>query len=256
MLLCLGAANTLHASYWGWRFNSKMSDTEESIAREKAEAEAEERAKIESGEKAREEAARAKEEVARAHEEIAKLKAEIESKNKAEEKEAEIQAAEDAEERAELFSGIGSAILWYIPNRICDLVDCFTFEVGVGEIGLDLSLTRYATFGAGVGYAYITGFGFNNQNGLFRQQNWYADFLNLRLGETDRKNICGDYKAFRQRYKGEIDIEKMKESGCEDPYAIGVKASCYAGVNLQLHPVEFLDFLAGFIFIDIKDDDK
>ena len=86
MLLCLGAANTLHASYWGWRFNSKMSDTEESIAREKAEAEAEaeERAKIESGEKAREEAAKAKEEVARAHEEIAKLKAEIESKNKAE----------------------------------------------------------------------------------------------------------------------------------------------------------------------------
>lgn len=217
-MICMGFTSTLHASYWGWRFNSLWTETAESSARE----EAEEKARIEAEERAREEA---------------------------EEKAA-------AEKRRKTYAEIGSAILWYLPNRLGDLLECFTFEVGIGDIGVDLSLTRYATFGAGVGYAYMTGFGFNDQNGLYRQRYWNADFLNLRLGEIDRRNICGDYQNLRQRYKGEINIDEMKFKAIEDPYAVGVKASCYVGVNFQLHPVEFLDFLAGWFFIDFKDDDR
>ena len=42
----------------------------------------------------------------------------------------------------------------------------------------------------------------------------------------------------------------------EDPYAIGVKAAFLLGAKVQFHPVEFADFLAGFLLFDISNDDR
>ncbi len=168
-----------------------------------------------------------------------------------------------AEKRKESFDGfkkgvaaVGHNILWYLPNRICDLVDCFTGEIGVGEIGIDLKLTRYAEFGTGIGTAYMTGWSINRQNGLYMQRSYYANFLQLSASDTVRKTICGDYIPTYGSNSGTVDIENMLKQNAEDPFAIGIKAGCYINFRFELHPVEIADFIAGIFFIDFKGDDQ
>lgn len=169
----------------------------------------------------------------------------------------------EAEKRKESFDGfkkgvaaVGHNILWYLPNRICDLVDCFTGEIGVGEIGIDLKLTRYAEFGTGIGTAYMTGWSINRQNGLYMQRSYYANFLQLNASDTVRKTVCGDYIPIYSSHSGTVDIENMLKQNAEDPFAIGIKAGCYINFRFELHPVEIADFIAGIFFIDFKKDDQ
>ena len=150
----------------------------------------------------------------------------------------------------------GSALLWYIPNRLSDLMDIFTVEVGIGELGLDLVLTRYASFGAGVGVLHMLGWSINNQHGIYRQDGWYAYLLNRSAMNIHREKVCGNYASFTRYDDGRIDIGRMDAAQAEDPYAIGLKAGCYLNLNFQIHVTELADFIAGIFFIDFKEDDK
>ena len=137
-------------------------------------------------------------------------------------------------------------------------MDIFTFEVGAGEIELELFLTRYAAFGAGVGQSYTLGWSVNDQHGIYWQRGWYASVMNRRGYEITRSTVrdCGEYVDFYGQGFRKLDAEQMKKKKMEDPYAIGVKAGCYFSLNFQIHPEEFIDFLCGIICLDTKDDDK
>ena len=150
----------------------------------------------------------------------------------------------------------GRALLWYIPNRLSDLMDIFTAEIGVGELGLDLQLTRHAAFGAGVGRSYMVGWSIFNQHGVYRQQGWYADVFRYRASNIQRDSVCGAYTPFFKTNSNLVDISEMRSVGAEDPWAVGIKACCYVDLKFQFHVTEFADFLAGFLFIDFMDDDK
>ena len=158
------------------------------------------------------------------------------------------------EERSE--RSAGDALLWYIPNRLSDLMDIFTVEIGAGELGLDLQLTRCASFGAGVGSSHMLGWSICNQHGIYRQQGWYADLLNRRFAVVRRDKVCGAYTPFCLSDNGRVDIEKMSKAKAEDPYAIGVKVCCYLNLKFQVHVTELADFIAGIFFIDFKEDDN
>ena len=150
----------------------------------------------------------------------------------------------------------GSQILWYLPNRLVDLLDCFTFEVGGGEYSLDLQFTRFATFGGNIGYSGMLGWSANRQLGLYTQRIWNADFLNLNISETNRKSILGNYVKIYSSKKGAVSIENMIDEGAFDPFAIGARIGCYFTVNFLFHPVEFADFLAGWFLVDFREDDN
>ena len=252
LLLVIGAGSfDLHAgnAYLGWRFFSKFNESREGKVQREAEEkrEAEERAAAEE-KRIAEEKREAEERAAAEEKRIAEEKREAEENARAFE--------QFCKDTGNFFSAVGHGIVWYLPNRLSDIVDCFTVEAGIGEIGFNLYLTRYATFGAGVGHSYMTGWSVNDQNGLYCEQSWYANFLQLCKGDTSRRTICGDYVQFYRYSNGAVDISQMISEKAEDPFAIGVKAACYVGFKFQFHPVELADCLAGFLFIDFRGDDE
>ena len=247
-------------------------EAEAEVKRARAEAAAE-RAKAEAAEKARAEAeapakagteapakagteapAKAEAEAPAKVEAEAPAKVEAEAPAKAEA--AAAQTADDSDEGESTSTKVGRALLWYIPNRLSDLMDVFTLELGAGELGIDLQLTRFASLGAGVGSSYMLGWSIYNQHGVYWQQGWYADLLNRRYGEVRRDKVCGYYTPFSRSDDGRVDIGKMDKAKAEDPYAIGIKACCYLNLKFQIHVTELADFVAGIFFIDFKDDDK
>ena len=196
--------------------------------------------------------------------ELAKLKVAVE-KEKIEQAQANIKNAEakdgsvknaETDDGENIFCKIGSSILWYIPQRLSDLMDIVTVEAGVGEIGAEFLLTRYAAFGAGIGQGYMLGWSINDQHGIYWQRGWYGSFLNRRTFDIFRKTVCGRYVDLYGDASGKIDAGRMKIEKAEDPYAIGVKVGCYFSLNFQFHPTELVDFLSGIFCLDIKDDDK
>lgn len=153
--------------------------------------------------------------------------------------------------------GFADAILWYIPNRLSDLMDVITIEVGAGEIGADVQLSRYFTFGAGIGQSYMLGWSINNQFGIYQQKGWYFDCFRYRASSILREPVFGDYSGIYTSGKsGLADVSAMFDSKVEDPFAIGVKACCYLNLKFQVHPLELLDLVGGFLFIDCPHDDN
>lgn len=148
-------------------------------------------------------------------------------------------------------------VLWYLPNRLIDLADCFTVELNAGDCGVDVYLTRYANIGAGVGNAYSAGWSHGRQYGFFNEPNYNANFLCFGKEARRRDNLLGSYKYFNYTNTSCMDIFMYPETlRHEDPYAIGAKASFLLGAKVQFHPIEFADFLAGFLLFDIKNDDR
>ena len=247
-------------AFLSWRIFSNFSDTRESIA--KAKAEEERKAAAEKKAAAERKIAAAKK--AAAEKKATERKAAAEKKAAAKKAAADKKAAEErriATERAlenlsEFAANACHKIAWYLPNRLVDLLDCFSIEAGIGEIGLNVQFTRYATFGAGIGYSGMIGWSNNRQLGVYTQRIWNADFLNVNGSEVYRENVLGNYKPFFQTNSGLIDMDYYCNSRAVDPYAIGVRAGFYPTIQFQFHPVELADFVAGLLFIDFKNDDK
>lgn len=241
--------------YWGWRFYGKFIKNDsvrlspEEVA-EKAEARAE---------KAEKQLKESEEKIKNIRQEIEEVKkSSAEKAEEAERKIARLEAGpEKNAESTENKKSICHKLLWYLPNRFIDLLDCFTLEAGVGEFAFDLYLTRYATFGAGTGYNHAAGFDFNRQYGLYKEKEYHADFLTFSNYETVRSNLAGTYISEHKFNISNADIINYPQlNKNSDPYAIGVKAAFGPGVKFQFHPVEFADFIAGLFLIDFKNDDK
>ena len=125
----------------------------------------------------------------------------------------------------------GSDVLWYIPNRLLDLIDIFRVDVGVGpSVGGVVRITKYAQFG-------------------------YREMLpaSVRLGDFGRKapvlietsNEFGIGPAF---------VESADREICPAEIGVGADvllAGVYGGVCLD----EIVDFFGGIFFIDFKEDD-
>lgn len=155
------------------------------------------------------------------------------------------------------WSAVAYNVLWYLPNCLLDLADCFTLEIGAGEFGINFNATKYASFGGSIGHSYNAGWTHKRQIGLFQDASYNADFVCLSKFEKSRRAILGYHNKFHVFNYTNADILNFPATlKHEDPYAIGVKAACIIGVNFQFHPVEFADFLTGLFLFDICDDSK
>ena len=69
-------------------------------------------------------------------------------------------------------------LLLYIPNRIMDLLDIFSVNIGVGPVAeARLMATRYCDVGAGIGITAKLYKDFNRQYGLGVEEGWYWSFI-------------------------------------------------------------------------------
>ena len=233
---------------------AKEKQAKDDLIREKAKANAELEAT-----KAKVQAAEAEKEkiMAELEAEKAKLKAEAEKKAEKETQKANLNNSEEEENSfCNFLATVGKNILWYIPKRLSDFMDIFTIEAGVGEIGAGIQLTRYASFGAGVGQRYMLGMSLNDQYGIYKQSGWYADIMRFSASDIQRKNVIGGYLPFLTFDSKMVNIDRMRAEKAVDPYAIGFNIGCYVDFKFQIHPLELADFFTGIFCYDLSEDDK
>lgn len=124
-----------------------------------------------------------------------------------------------------------SQVLLYIPNRILDLIDVFRVDVGVGpSVGAVVRVTEYGEVGM-------------------------REMLpmSVRVGDFGRR---APYliETSNEFGVGPLYVDSSDRNVCPAEVGLGADvlvAGAYAGICFD----ELLDFAAGLIFIDLKDDD-
>jgi hypothetical protein len=149
-------------------------------------------------------------------------------------------------------------VLLYIPNRVFDLLDLVTLEVGYCfGIGAKVQVTDFTSIGAqlstGSGVA-----GLNRRHLSVRAgQEEYFHFLPfgaILLAEV-RASSGSNYSL--AMYDAGIKFPSdLIYQNARDFWAIGAEAQALLlAANVKLHPIEFFDLLCGFVFYDpLKDD--
>jgi len=147
----------------------------------------------------------------------------------------------------------------YLPNRLLDLMDAFTINVGVGPV-LEARLmgTRFADCGAGVGMCYKAFKAHNRQIGVGVEEFWYWSLISI--GDesytlTDTSDWVDRYVEMRAGVPDPTARVYDFFSGPRDYWAIGGALGGGLDGEVYIHPVEWIDLALGFLLIDIKNDD-
>lgn len=150
-------------------------------------------------------------------------------------------------------------LILYIPNRIADLFDIFSANLGVGPvIGARLMGTRLCDIGAGWGMSYKMYKDFNRQYGFGVEEGWYWSFIFI--GEedyllSDGTDLVCKYEETRSGMPSPLTRNYDFFTGSRDYWAIGGSLALGISGDLYIHPMEWVDLGLGFLLIDIRNDD-
>ncbi len=147
-------------------------------------------------------------------------------------------AAEEQAAKTTQSHGVLHKIVMYIPNRVLDVFDIVRFRVRVGPgAAVDVRATKVASAFVG-SYASVYA-------GLPGPRN--RPFPKLPIGFESRNGV-------------QASVVDATVSGGIDPdygpteIGVGVQA-LVVGLDVGVEPLEILDLLAGFFFIDLTHDD-
>ncbi|HCE42385.1 MAG TPA: hypothetical protein DET40_02410 [Lentisphaeria bacterium] len=179
----------------------------------------------------------------------------------AEEKKAEApKAAAKPEEAKSSFDkySIAKTVVMYLPNRIIDILDIVTMDVGAGaSFGAEARITRWLQFGGMTIDRYFVGKNCSRQFGGGYEAGWNyemfcldaeAKYVDYTFGSMNKYVV--KRKPFGLADLGENTFEKSR-----DFWEIGANAGWMVSMGVAIHPVEIADFLAGLVLIDLKKDD-
>ena len=148
----------------------------------------------------------------------------------------------------------------YFPNLGKDFLDIFSVRLAAGaEAGAEFRLTRYCQFGGKYGDAYFIEHKFNRRNGGGYYDGWNFSiaalsaerrFLDPSFGDI-RHYICKESKA-----KIVSPEDKLYSKEVRDFWAVGFDAGWLVNIRFDFHPVEFADFWASVIGMDITGDNE
>ena len=154
---------------------------------------------------------------------------------------------------------IGEALIFYIPNRIIDAFDTFTVNVGIGPtIRAELMATQAIKVGGGIGYTFKAFKDFNRQYGIGVQDGYYWSLIAIGQEDMERKDTMGFVKPYYEEFRGvPTPNQQIYEfyQGKRDYWQIGGALGLLVEAEVYIHPVEIADFVAGFFFLDIRQDD-
>lgn len=160
--------------------------------------------------------------------------------------------------RAPHKASVAEKVLWYFPDRIKDFFDMFTLEVNVGpQIGVGAWVTRA---GQAVVYTGSTaGIGFYQKSGPGGRAESSFDIAAGPVGGTVVAGAKGGIFGPGGTTASVVALHKPSEElyqNYRDYWGIGGKLGLIVvGFEAEYHPVEIVDFLAGFVLIDVLNDD-
>jgi hypothetical protein len=154
-------------------------------------------------------------------------------------------------------SGWRRALLW-LPDRLLDLCDLVSFDLGLGVgLGADVHATRSLQLGASAGAS--LGVGWHPQRSLgVRLHNgrelaagpWGRGFL------TGFDRGTGNARAGGAVFDGLAHTpQSLLAQEWRDHWAVGARAQLLVSAELDLHPIQLWDLLAGVVGFDPSGDD-
>jgi len=153
----------------------------------------------------------------------------------------------------------GDKLLLYFPNRVMDAMDIIDVSLGFGPtVKANLWTTRYFQFGGGIGGAAKVIKGYNRQYGAGLQSGWNASFMMLTAENTEVTNTTRGVQSYFCSYQGIPSINDSTYNfwkGPRDIFSIGAEGAAFAELDVEVHPFEIVDFVAGIFFLDPKGDD-
>lgn len=161
-------------------------------------------------------------------------------------------------QRPEVNRSMAARVLLYLPDRLLDMADVFSFDVhfGLGAYA-NVHFTRAAQ--AGGGFRAVGGFGWHDQRSLGLQSQSIVGVSALGMGTqafgasmvgTSGVFSTGDAMVGLHRPSMEIYQDYL------DYWAVGASVTAgIVGVDFDFHPIELVDALLGFTTLDILNDD-
>ena len=154
----------------------------------------------------------------------------------------------------------GEKLALYLPNRVLDAFDLFSFSLGVGPVAeARLMGPRLADVGAGYSASTWKIYkGHNRQYGIGVEDGWYWSLISI--GEEE---FCvREGSLLVDKYveaRAGVPTPEMRVydyfEGPRDFWAIGGALGFLVDGDLYIHPVEWVDFVLGFFLVDIRQDD-
>jgi hypothetical protein len=156
-------------------------------------------------------------------------------------------------------SDIAGMFILYVPNRILDALDIFSISASAGlQAGLELRATRACDGGGRFGAAAEIAKDYNRQYGAGVINGWNTSFICFAAEDTIVGPTTRWLKSYRYCASGiPLTTEKVYNiyTGPRDYWECSAEGSLLLGLRGALHPIEFFDFWAGLVFIDLKGDD-
>ncbi len=156
------------------------------------------------------------------------------------------------------------AVLFYLPNRVADILDVFTLGVGLpsipyvlpASVHANVHATRAVQVGVGSTHGVFLGKDFRRRLswGIVQDEFSAGPFTVTHLERFQRQ---GEDSAKVDRVGMLLPTDEPFAKGLSDYWAVGAQAGVLvAAIQVEVHPIEVLDALLGFLFIDISGDDR
>lgn len=150
-------------------------------------------------------------------------------------------------------------LVLYVPNRIVSLFDIFSVDLGYGAAAkVDVQATKALDFAAGTGATSKAVKGYNRQYGFDLEKGYKLAFGPLTAEESEVSDSVNNVQEYWYHAKGLPDYTDRLydiENGARDYWAIGGGAAFLVEANVAIHPVDIANFVTGFFFYNIKDNE-
>ena len=148
----------------------------------------------------------------------------------------------------------------YFPNRILDILDAFSLNIGLGLTAhASLRVTHELEIGGGISNTGQMVKDYNRQYGFASRNGYYSGigpFVSTNMERRPAVLLVKEYWWDKDGLVTPSDEHFLPKEGAVDFWEIG--GSLGFGVleaDVSIHPVEILDAVLGIFFIDICDDD-
>ena len=159
-------------------------------------------------------------------------------------------------------AGIGRffrTLILYIPNRIVDFTDIFTFDFSVGDFfEWQMQATRYAQFGGATGESFFITKAFRRQYGTGHKDTERIGFAFWEKEVTVVDDTTGSVKEYIINFPHFLVANRRLDAFYYedvDFWKVGISMGWFIGFGFGIDFVEFGDFFTGIVLVDISEDD-
>jgi hypothetical protein len=160
--------------------------------------------------------------------------------------------------RARIARSPAARVILYLPDRLLDLADLASLDLHLG-FGLYANLHATRALQAGLGARGITGFGWHERRSLGIREQRESSFVLAALGaEASAGTLTGTsgIHAWSETLAGLQEPGDTLYQEVRDYWAVGAALTLlFIGVDLDFHPLQAADLVAGVATVDFLGDD-